>query len=146
MIPFDELNQQNHEITELCKVLSVLIQDRSMCDTGITCELFERFSTKVKDHLDLEDRTLYSKLLAHEEKSINQQALRSLNGSKEIKRLFNGYMSRWCRKGLCVFNHETFVKETDDMFRLLLDRIQTEVEQLYPLVRELESRPMARSA
>jgi hypothetical protein len=40
MITFEELNTQNHEITELTNVLSYLLADRAMCDTDICCDLF----------------------------------------------------------------------------------------------------------
>lgn len=146
MIPFERLNQQNHEISELCKVLGVLITDRSMCDTSIVCELFERFATKVKEHLELEDRSLYARLLTHPDKDVNAQAVRSLNGSKEIKRIFSKYTNTWCRSGLDIYNHADFVKETEGMFRLILDRIQAEVEELYPLVRSLDNEELAETA
>lgn len=146
MVPFDELNTQNHQIAELCKVLDVLIQDRSMCDTSIVCELFERFSEKVRAHLDLEEKTIYSKLLTHSDKSINNIALRSLNGSKEIKRIFANYTKCWCKNGLDIYNHEQFVADSGDMFRLVLERIQDEVEDLYPIVRALECEKLADSA
>ncbi len=146
MVPFDELNKQNHEVSELCKVLGALIVDRSMCDTSIVCELFNRFSEKVKAHMELEDKTLYARLLTHKDKEVNAVAVRSLNGAKEIKRIFSKYTNTWCRKGLDIYNHEKFVQETQDMFRLVLERIQSEVEELYPLVRALECEQMAASA
>jgi len=138
MVPFELLNQQNHQISELTKVLSALIQDRAMCDTTIFCELFDRFSTKVREHLELEDRTVYASLLTHSDKSYNELAVRSLNGSKEIKRLFSKYINRWCRNRLDIYDHAAFIAETDQMFRLLTERIQSEVEQLYPVARRIE--------
>lgn len=146
MVPLDELSRQNHEISELCKVLGVLIKDRSMCDTGVVCELFQRFAEKVKAHMVLEDRTIYSKLLTHRDRRLNATAVRSLNGAKEIKRIFAQYTATWCRNGLDVYNHEHFVKETEDMFRLVLERIQDEAENLYPLVGSLERERYAASA
>lgn len=145
MVPFAELNRQNHEITELCQVLGVLIRDRSMCDTSIVCELFQRFSDKVRAHMELEDRTLYARLLTHPDRNINAQANRSLNGAKEIKRIFSQYTNTWCRHGLDIYDHQKFVRETEDMFRLVQERIQDEVEKLYPLVRALEAGETAAS-
>ncbi len=139
MIPLDELNKQNQKTAELCRILAVLIEDRSLCETGVTCELFERFAESVREHFNLQDKTLYPKLLNHKDKSVNGVGLRCLNGSKEIKRIFKSYMNKWCRKGLHVRNHERFVAETKDIFRLLTERMQTEVELLYPLVRSVEA-------
>ena len=141
MLPFDQLNRQNHEITELCQVLGTLIQERTMCDTSVTCDLFERFRDMFKEHLDLEDKTLYSKLLAHGDKSINGRAVQQLNATKELKRIFNAYMGKWCRKGLRIDDHDAFVRETREMFGIVLERIQAETEELYPLARSLEEGP-----
>ena len=139
MIPFNELHKQNHEISELCQVLSTLIADRSMCDSQVTCELFERFGARFRDHMDMEDKTIYSKLLSASDKSVNSSALRSLNSSKELKRIFSAYMNKWCRKGALYINdHDTFVKETREMFGFILDRVQDETEQLFPLARDTE--------
>ena len=40
MIDIDHLNEQNHEIAELTKVLSYMINDREICDTDILNKLF----------------------------------------------------------------------------------------------------------
>ncbi len=144
MMPFSELNKQNHELTELCQVLTVLIDDRGMCDSGVTCELFQRFADRFREHMDLEDRSLYSNLLVHKDKSVNSAALRSLNSSKELKRLFSSYMHRWCRKGALHIDthaHGEFVKDTKQMFGFILERIQDETEELYPLCRSLTDAP-----
>ncbi len=146
MIPFDDLHRQNHDIAELSKILGVLIQDREMCDTTITCELFERYTEKVRHHLEMEDRVLYSGLLAHPDNTVNTCAKRFLNGAMEIKRIFNAYTSKWCSKGLHVYNHDTFLSETLEIFRLIRERSQAETEELYPLVRRVEEEQLAKSA
>jgi succinate dehydrogenase flavin-adding protein (antitoxin of CptAB toxin-antitoxin module) len=149
MIPFDNLYQQTHDIAELSKVLSVLIEDREICDTKITCDLFMRYSDKVKSHLDLQDTNLYSVLLSHSDKHMNAVGKRFVEGSREINRIFNAYMRRWCPKtthNLKIFNHEMFVKETKEMFHLIASRTQSEVEELYPAARALESFSVAKSA
>jgi len=51
------------------------------------------------------------------------------------------YTKQWCPRkntgSLAIHDHERFLKETEEMFGLVLDRIQNETEKLYPLVREL---------
>jgi hypothetical protein len=138
MISVDELKEQNHKIAELSKVLSFVIEDRSMCDTDVTCDLFFDFTNRVKDHLDTEDRDLYQALLVHREARIKNTANRFLSGSAEIKRVFKQYLRRWCtNKSLRIKDHDLFVKETNEMFELVLNRIQDEVEHLYPTVNEV---------
>ncbi|MEE9351765.1 MAG: hypothetical protein V3U78_05855 [Thiotrichaceae bacterium] len=138
MIGFKELYEQNHKIAELSKVLSHVIEDRSLCDTDVTCDLFFDFTDTVKDHLDVEDREIYQALLVHRESRVNNTASRFLSGSAEIKRVFKQYLRRWCHnKTLRIRNHAEFVAETNEMFELVLSRIQDEVEHLYPVVKEV---------
>lgn len=138
MIDFQELNEQNHKIAELSKVLTHIIEQRELCDTNVTCDLFFDFTTLVKEHLDTEDKKIYQALLIHSESSINNTANRFLSGSAAIKNVFQQYLRRWCyRKSLRIKNHQLFVKETNEMFELVLQRIQDEIEHLYPVVKKV---------
>lgn len=138
MVAFETLNQQNDKITELTNVLNYLIDDRAMCDTSITCDLFFEYVDKVREHLDLEERELYQQLLAHKDNKVCNTARLFLSGSGEIKRVFNQYLKRWCKnKALSIRDHTQFVKETREMFELVLRRIEDEVEHLYPTAREV---------
>ncbi|MBL4614834.1 MAG: hypothetical protein JKY27_08175 [Magnetovibrio sp.] len=134
MVSFDELHEQNHQIAELAKTLSYLFQDREMCDTGITCELFERYRDKFNEHMN-NNKAVYSTLLNNNDHSGRNVAERFIEGEKEIKRLFKTYADKWCKNGLHIGDHAEFVKETDEMFDLVWNRIQAESEQLYPLAR-----------
>ena len=79
-----------------------------------------------------------SKLLAHEDSSVKNTARLFLSGSSEIKRLFESYCRRYCKNGgLRIRDYDKFVSETDSMFELVLNRIQDETEQLYPLVKRV---------
>jgi hemerythrin-like domain-containing protein len=140
MVTFEQLNVQNDKITQLSNVLVQLIPDHSMCDNPVTAELFFRYVDHVKAHLDVGDRHLYASLLTHRDQSIKHTASLFLSGSGEIKRVFEEYLHRWCNNDeLRIRNHDSFVKETEDMFRLVLRRIEDETEHLYPLLREVRS-------
>ena len=138
MVTFEQLNVQNDKITELSNVLVQLIPERSMCDNPVTEELFFRYVDHVRTHLDIEDKNLYANLLTHKNQSIKNTASLFLSGSGEIKRVFEQYLRKWCNhQELRIKNHDEFVKETEDMFRLVLNRIEDETEHLYPLLREI---------
>ncbi|MEZ5448939.1 MAG: hypothetical protein R3E89_08030 [Thiolinea sp.] len=144
MISFDELNQQNDKITELTNVLGYLIHDRAICDTSVTCDLFFTFVDQVRKHLETEERELYQALLVHSDGSVKNTANKFLSGSGEIKRVFSQYLKRWCKqKELYIKDHDAFVKDTTEMFALVLRRIEDEVEHLYPTVREVYGDRMA---
>ncbi len=140
MITFEELNAQNHRITELTNVLSALLKDRALCDSSITCDLFYQYTDEVKKHLETTDRKLYTPLLTSGDERAATVANRFMGGSKEIKRIFNAFLKKWCdprNHALKVADFEEFSRATDEMFTMVLDRIQDEVEHLYPLLREV---------
>jgi len=145
MVAFDELFAQNHKITELSNVFLYLIKDRSMCDTDIACDVFFSYVEKVREHLEVVDKKMYKALLASPEQSVNNVADRFMAGSQEIKKIFSTYLKSWSRertKNLVIADHKAFVKDTEEMFDLVLDRIQRETEHLYPLVRKINKDAM----
>jgi hypothetical protein len=140
MVTYEELHDQNHKITELTNVLRYLLADRSLCDSEITCELFFRYVDAVKHHLEVADSQIYSKLLVSSDANARSAADNFLGGSKEIKRIFASYLKGWCRQRdqqLVIRDHDRFQDATEEMFNMVLDRIQSETERLYPLMREV---------
>ncbi|MBO0613917.1 hypothetical protein [Thiothrix fructosivorans] len=136
MISFATLSTQTDKITELSNVLAYLIHDRAICDTSVTWALFFEYVDNVQHHLDSEDRELYQNLLTHNDSKVCNTAKMFLSGSGEIKRVFSQYLRRWTKnRTLHIKDHEQFVKETAEMFELVLRRIEDEVEHLYPTVR-----------
>lgn len=129
-----QLEQQNQEISELCKVLQVLLADNSVCDTYIARELFQRFTAKVKDHLSLEDNALYSKMLAHGDRQVNAITTRFLTNSRELQRIFLGYEKQWCKEGVSVSGNDAFIRETHGIFAMIHDRIKAESDEFFPAV------------
>lgn len=128
------LEQQNAEISELCKVLQVLLGDNSVCDTQIARELFQRFTGKVKDHLSLEDNALYAKMLAHDDSQVNALTTRYLSNSRELQRIFLGYEKQWCKDGVNVSGNDAFIRETHGIFAMVRERIRAEHEEFFPAV------------
>ena len=144
MISFNELNEQNHKIAELSKVILYMIQDRSICDTDIACDMFFNYVTEVKDHLDREERELYKNLLTHSDIEVKNTATKYLSGSADLKRVFKGYLKKWSRnKELRIKDHDQFVKDTRDMFEMVQDRAIDETENFYPLVRSVTGSQVA---
>ena len=141
MITYDELHTQNHSITELSNVLLYLFKERSMCDSGTCCELFNRYMGKVKEHIEIVDKNLYSKLLTNDDHDVQALARNFMSGSQEIRKIMTKYTKKWCPKkqtvSLAIADHEHFLKDSEEMFELVLARIQHETEKLYPLVKEL---------
>jgi hypothetical protein len=146
MVTFAELHAQNHKITELSNVFLYLVSNREMCDTEVACDLFFDYAKKVREHVELVDKSLCGRLISHPDQAVKNTANRFLSGSAEIKRIFAAYLADWCsekHKELNVRNHAKFVEETSQMFTLVLERIQRETEHLYPLIRRLDEHDLA---
>jgi hypothetical protein len=142
MITYEELNEQNHRITELSNVLHYLFTDRSMCDTGVCCDLFYRYVDLVKGHIELVDKEMYKDLLASPDDKVSNVAKNFMSGSMEIKKILREFTNRWCpsakkKDSLHIKDHAKFLSDTDELFEIVLQRIQDETEHLYPLVRSL---------
>ena len=141
MITYDELNEQNDEITELSNVLLYLFKERSMCDTGACCELFHRYTDKLNEHIDLVDKNLYAGLLNDNDPEVRHTVKNFMSGSQEIKKLIRAYTKQWCPHRspdeLLIGDHDKFYQETERMFEMVLQRIQDETEKLYPLIRKI---------
>ena len=140
MVSYEELHRQNHKITELTNILQHLLGDRSLCDSEVTCDLFFDYVDAVKEHMAVTDSGMYSQLLSSGDQKLSNVANRFMGGSREINRIFSAYLKRWCkvkRKELVIKEYDAFMKDTEEMFDIVLDRIQDETEHLYPAVRKL---------
>ncbi len=142
MITYKDLHEQIHNITEISNVFLYLIEERSMCDTQITCDLFFDYVGKVRKHLEVQENYLYSAILTNGDENARKVAENFMSGSKEIRRIFQQYMKNWALGGnkghkLVIGNYDEFRKETEEVFSLVLKRIQDETEHLYPLVKEI---------
>lgn len=135
MINISKLGQQNTKIKELSSVLEYLISNKEMCNSEVTCDLFMQYSEEVVDHLYLEEKEVYRHLLNHQDSRVKNTTSDFFSGSIEIKRVFNEYLGRWCKnKKLRVIKHDEFVKDTHEVFDLVLNRVEAETTILYPLV------------
>ncbi len=144
MVSISQLDQQNSKITELSSVLRYLIENKEMCNSEVTCDLFLDYADRVVDHLYLEEKEVYRHLLNHSDSQVKNTTHNFFEGSLEIKRVFNQYLGRWCKnKKLRITKHAIFVQETHEMFDLVQDRINAETTILYPLVREFVSDQIA---
>ena len=140
MVSYENLYQQNHKITELTNILQHLLGDRLLCDSEVTANLFFDYVKAVKDHLAVTDTAMYSKLLGSGDQKLSNIADRFIGGSREINRIFSAYLKRWCklkRKQLVIREYDEFMRDTNEMFEMVLDRIQDETEHLYPAVKRL---------
>jgi len=88
------------------------------------------------------DKEMYKDLLASPDDKVSNVARNFMSGSVEIKKILREFMHQWCptakkKDALHISDHANFLKDTDELFEIVLQRIQDETEHLYPLVRSL---------
>ncbi len=140
MATIEELNMHNHKLTDTSNVVMYLLEKREMCDNETCVHLLYKFLDSVEEHLKMVDG-LYQGMLTDKNQQANFMAEKFMSGEIELKRILSDYQSSWCRKdrkSLKVQDHHKFIAETQELFEIVLARIQDETEHLYPLVRELQ--------
>lgn len=136
MYSLEELRKQNRDISELCEVLAVLIEQKSLYSNAVFCELMSRFKEKVWIHLVFEDNTVYAELARDDDPEVRKIAGAFHDSAREIKKRFSGYVRNWCKPVIGDDEHAALVTESREIFSLIRDRIAYENEQMFPLVRE----------
>ncbi len=141
MIDLSTLHEQNHKLTELSNVFVYLAHDRALCDTDTACQLFFDYGKRLQEHLGPVDQLVKKHLLAHTDPRTINLARKLVADSSLLRFNCSKYMQRWSEAGkerFRIADHEAFVCETEELFALVLDRIQRETEYLYPLLRQVE--------
>jgi len=136
MYSLNELKAQNEEISQLCDVLSVLMEKKSLHDNPYVCELMKRFKEKVWVHLVFEDNTIYAALLHTDDEKVSRVAKAFHDSAKEIKHRFSGFVRHWTSLPNSGTEHDMLCKECDDIFELIRERIAYENEEIFPLVEQ----------
>lgn len=136
MYSLDELKTQNQEIADLCAVLSVLVEQQSLHNNPYVCELMGRFKEKVWIHLVFEDNTIYSALSRHDNTTVSSIAQDFHDSARQIKKRFSSYVRRWCNPTVGEHEHDELVKESREIFQLIMERVKYENEKMFPLVTE----------
>jgi len=136
MYSIEELKLQNQEISQLCDVLTVLMEQPALHNNPFVCELMTRFKEKVWVHLVFEDNTFYAALMHTGNDETTKIAKAFHDSAKEIKHHFSGFVKHWCSLPGTSSEHDQFKNESNDIFTLIRNRISYENEQIFPLVEQ----------
>lgn len=91
---------------------------------------------RVKEHLRDEDRDLYPFLLVHEDPRVKGIAWEFIRTERPLRRTFEKYQKKWLQR--CNFPlNEAFLRETDEIFKVLSDRMEREEQVLFPKLLEV---------
>jgi hypothetical protein len=134
MYTLEELKQQNEDISQLCDVLSVLMENTSLHDNSYVEELMTRFKEKVWMHLVFEDNTIYVGMLTSDNGTVRDAAKKFHNSAHEIKHLFTKFVKHWRHMDVADDEHEPLCKDCRKVFTMIRERIEFENTQIFPLI------------
>ena len=94
-------------------------------------QLLNELFDKIFDHLHAEDKEVYPDLLVHEDAKIKSMAWGFISGEHGLRQMVGSYHRKWLKGRDHAFS-EAFLKETNEIFDLLVDRIDREEKVLFP--------------
>ena len=127
-----ELLQTIDDLQSILTMEQLRIRPNAKTAYQLLCELAD----KVKQHLAEEDKGLYPMLLIHEDPKVKSIAWGFISGEKPLRKTFDDYHKKWLKN--CDFNFtEDFVRETREIFDMLVYRIEREEQVLFPKLVEI---------
>jgi hemerythrin-like domain-containing protein len=127
-----QLREMIEELRSVMTIDNLKIRPNAKTAYQMVCGLAE----KVRDHLAEEDKGLYPSLLIHQDPTVKSIAWGFISGEKPLRKTFDDYHKKWLKN--CDFNFtEEFVAETNEMFAMLLSRIEREENVLFPKLQEI---------
>lgn len=101
-------------------------------------DLLFQFSSKLKVHLNMEDHSMYPKLLASSNSMIVNTAKDYQTEMGGIKQILDNYLKHWTVRENLIKEPDKFITQTKELTLALKARIQKEDTILYPMFERLE--------
>ncbi|MFY9222637.1 MAG: hemerythrin domain-containing protein [Blastocatellia bacterium] len=129
----ETLKHQHRIVIDMTtKILnSVNKESQNIDDISISLRIL---AGKVREHVGLEDREIYPRLMISGDSTISSLAIKYKNDIGGLLPKFNFYMENWLNKTKIQNNLTDFTKDTNEILNALLLRIETEDKELYPLI------------
>lgn len=139
MIGSDELKKEIQEILDLQAVLAPLVKVPELRCNPLFGELLHRYHATIKTHLAHQD-PLYSDLLTHSDKAMNDLATQFLNSTHQLRSVIESilcHLQRCCGVDTSECSIDQFITDAKEIFKLVTQRIKMERERLIPALNQL---------
>lgn len=129
----ETLKHQHRIVIDMAtKILNSINKDSQNIDViSISLRIL---AGKVREHVGLEDREIYPRLMISSDSTISSLATKYKHDIGGLLPKFNFYMENWLDKTKIKNNLTDFIKDTNEILNALLTRIETEDKELYPLI------------
>ena len=135
MVQLANFKRQHQEIRELVNMTTALL-DHSALEKDPTQVRYKlsALSGKLLIHLSMEDQFLYPILMEQDDRQLQTTARKFLAEMGDLVTVFKNYSQKWISPSSIKANPAAFIKESTDILHALLQRIEREDRELYPLV------------
>lgn len=131
------LKRQHTEITELVRAIKELINKNNIeNEANEIAKNINILSGKLKIHLNSEDRFLYPELLNNKNDKLKSMARGYIKDMADISSVFMKYKDKFNTKSKIIVDIDKFKKESEQIIKVLSNRINKEDRELYPLISE----------
>lgn len=93
-----------------------------------------RLAGALKVHLALEDRSMYPRLLEHEDSAVRSTAREYQRTMGDLAPAFDAYYQKWMRRNAIEDSRADFASDTAQIAKALGSRIKLENENLYDMI------------
>ena len=130
--------QQHGDILKIAADISQYLNKDELSEkSNIVSKLMTNLARKIKMHLTIEDASLYPVLLNSDDEEVKKVATEFIDEMGHIKDVFDNYIAQWPTGFKINERPDDFIKETQELFSVLADRIDREDNKLYILVDEI---------
>lgn len=135
MVNVDTLKRQHEDVVDIVAGITGLIKkDNIEQDAFDIANKISMLAGKLKIHLNTEDEYMYPSLLNSENTDLRSMAKQYIDEMGEIGKVFVAYKESYNTKTKILKDKDGFKKATEDIVKLLTERIEKENSKLYPLL------------
>ncbi len=129
--------RQHGEIAATINTLSELLRDQDAVSRTFDIRaVLNELSSKLDDHLALEDRVLYPRLLEHGDARVRAAAAELQGELSGLHAVCDQYFAAWSSVSTIAARFHTFRFETRAVMARLQDRMRREDEELGPALEQ----------
>ena len=130
----ENFKRQHREIKELVEhILPMLNQDLLKREPAKIRSTISILTGKLMMHLAMEDHFLYPSLRERNDQRLQTIGEKFFAETSDLMVVFKSYSQKWLNPGSIKENPDSFIRESEELFHLLLRRIDEEDRHLYPL-------------
>lgn len=130
------LQRQHYEIVEVVKTIKKLIQKNQLAvEANEIAKHINILAGKLTIHLASEDKHLYPNLKNSNDSKIKNLTKAYIDEMGNISETFMIYKNKYNIKSKILNNQSEFIKDTNEIFKVLENRIFKEDNELYPLLK-----------